>query len=125
MATIHQAPGKTMERKTRKIATVTETALKRTELHKETEGNMNYLLLRFHKVNDEWRCYDYPEHLFTVFTKTPDCKRGDFAEEIDLLTYRRSRTEAFRVAQIVIDHEYEDSLYPSKARYRERGFLFF
>ena len=62
--------------------------------------------------------------MFTVFTKTPDCGRGEYAEEIDVLVVGRSAARAKKVAQAAIDRDYQSDLKPSKAVYRVAGFMF-
>ena len=49
--------------------------------------------------------------LWTVYFKTPDCGRGQYADEIDV--WAKTKTEAFRIAATVIQHEYESDCRPA------------
>jgi len=50
------------------------------------------------------------KYLFTVYTKDHTCKRGEYAEEIDVACQNNSLGEARRVAQAAIDADYEPEL---------------
>lgn len=47
-------------------------------------------------------------HFFTILTKMPDSKRGEYAEEIDVLA--GTPGQARRIAQIILESDYEPGL---------------
>jgi len=65
-----------------------------------------------------YRLHPYSEHLFTVFTKAPGMGRGEYAEEIDVLTRKRSVTEAKKVAEVALHYNFTGGLKPSRVVYR-------
>jgi len=50
--------------------------------------------------------------LFTIWCKTPDCKRGEYSEEIDVLA--RSVGAARNIAKQVLKADYIPELYISR-----------
>lgn len=65
------------------------------------------------------------EHVWTVFTKSKDDKKGEYSDEIDVRTRIKSRAEALRVAEAVIKQDYKKGIKASRVVYRQRGVLFF
>jgi hypothetical protein len=61
------------------------------------------------EVNDRWAFVGAGQrngagcsrHLFTVFLKTPDCERGEYADEIDVCC--TTQTQAKRIAITLIE----------------------
>ena len=56
------------------------------------------------------------QHLFLILTKDPGCKRGEYSEELDVLA--RTGCEAKKIAQAVLDHDYEPVLRISRVVWR-------
>lgn len=76
-----------------------------------------------HMLLSDSKCDDL--QMWTVYTKDPQCGRGDYAEEIDVLcTSRRYPTEALHVAQAVIDDGFSGDLRPVVAVFRPKGIMF-
>jgi hypothetical protein len=55
-------------------------------------------------------------HLFTILTKDSSCGRGQYSEEFDVLAV--SKGEAIKIAQAVLDHDYEPGLRISRVVWR-------
>ena len=64
-------------------------------------------------------------YYWTVLTKDSHCKRGEYAEEIDVMTDKFSPTSAKKVAEEAIKMDYIPELYPSRAEYRIPGYMYF
>lgn len=62
-------------------------------------------------------------HTWTIYTKDADCKRGDFAEEIDVRTSKRSVAAAKKVAQAALERDYEPGLRISRVVNRVELFM--
>lgn len=54
--------------------------------------------------------------LWTIFTKDKNCKRGDYAEELDVVA--TSQTQARQIAEAVLEREYEPGLRISRIEWR-------
>jgi hypothetical protein len=55
---------------------------------------------------------------WTIFTKDEHCKRGEYADEIDVKTYSRRKSEAERVARAAMLKDYVASLRVSRVIWR-------
>ena len=51
---------------------------------------------------------------YTVLCKMPHDRRGEYSEEIDVTTARRSTTAAIQAAQMIIDADYNSELRPMR-----------
>ena len=60
---------------------------------------------------------DSATYLWTVYTKDKTCKRGEYAEEIDVITDKISVAAAKRVTSQAIEQDYMPGLYPSRVSY--------
>lgn len=47
---------------------------------------------------------------YIVYCKRPDDGRGEYSEEIDVTTKRRSAREATQIAQAILDKEYVEGM---------------
>jgi len=57
-------------------------------------------------------------YMWTIFTKDEHCKRGEYSEEIDVMTNTRSVGAAKKVAQEALNADYVDGLRISRVEYR-------
>ena len=56
------------------------------------------------------------QNIFTILTKDATCGRGEYADELDVLAV--SKGEATKIAQAVLDHDYEPGLKMSRVVWR-------
>jgi len=58
------------------------------------------------------------DHVWTVFCKDEYSRRGEYSEEIDVVTFNMSPTAAKRVATAAIAQDYINGLRASRVVYR-------